>query len=518
MTNGSDAAPREIELKFALEPGERGEILSFLGAAEAPETRLDAVYYDTRDLALRRRGLSLRLRREDGRVIQTLKQRQDCACAFGRAEWTARVEGDGVDRAALRDTPAVEALLGEAPPAPLVDVTTRRTRVLVDASDEAKIEVSLDRAQTAAAGRSADFEELELELKAGGTPGLFEYAGALQSRFDLELSFVAKADRGFALLDDAAPTAEKFHAARIPADATTGEAFRVVAREAIEHIARNAEIFRASPGSDAVHQMRVGARRLRALIRTFSKVVADARRAALEAELRWLGKELDGARNLDVFLAGAWRRAERRARGKGEKDAAAKETRRRLETARVAAYARASAAATSPRLRRLLFDALAWVEVGPWTAPDAAAAKTRDRPAMKFARKRLAKARRRLVKAGVDLAALPAGQRHKVRIEAKKVRYAAEAFLPLFGAGGGGRDPEFIRRLKALQDDLGDLNDIATGAEIAADYPPADKLVAYETRREKKLLASAEDHLAALSKADRFWRRDAHSDQTPPAP
>ncbi|HWF01501.1 MAG TPA: CHAD domain-containing protein [Caulobacteraceae bacterium] len=504
MTNPAPSEPREIELKFALEPGESPEILRFLGAAETPETRLDAVYFDTRGLALRERGLSLRLRREDGKVVQTLKQRQEGGGAFGRAQWEASVEATGIDRRALRGTPAAEALLGLGSPLPLVDVTTRRTRVMIEGDAEAKIEVSVDRGQAAAAGRSSDFEELELELKSGSPEGLFAYAGPLQSRFDLELSFIAKADRGFALLDEAALTAEKFHAAAISADATAGEAFRAFVREALEHLARNARLFRSSPEPEAVHQMRVGARRLRAIIETFGKVARDDRRQVLDDELRWFGKELDAARDLDVFLGGAWRRAERGARRASETAATATDVRRRLETARVAAYARAGAAAASPRLRRLFFDLLAWAEVGAWTSPGAPGARRRDRTAAAFARKRLASARRRLVDAGEGLAQLSAPRRHKVRIRAKQVRYAAEAFAPLFGGREGSHD--FIARLKALQDDLGALNDIAVAKAIAGDYPPAGKLIGRQKRREKALLASAAHHLAAFAKAQKFWK------------
>lgn len=68
---------QEIELKWALdEPGWRrlgGELQALLGPprALAQHNR----FYDSADLRLRRAGLNLRLREEDGRVLMTCKRR-----------------------------------------------------------------------------------------------------------------------------------------------------------------------------------------------------------------------------------------------------------------------------------------------------------------------------------------------------------------------------------------------------------------------------------------------------------
>jgi CHAD domain-containing protein len=63
------------------------------------------------------------------------------------------------------------------------------------------------------------------------------------------------------------------------------------------------------------------------------------------------------------------------------------------------------------------------------------------------------------MKRGAHLAKLDDAGRHHARIEAKKLRYAAEGFMGLYPAR---KTRRFLDRLKALQDELGALNDIAT--------------------------------------------------------
>jgi CHAD domain-containing protein len=58
---------------------------------------------------------------------------------------------------------------------------------------------------------------------------------------------------------------------------------------------------------------------------------------------------------------------------------------------------------------------------------------------------------------------------HKLRIDAKKLRYAADFFSTVFtGIGATRRRGKFVDALKRLQDCLGDLNDIAVNEKFSA--------------------------------------------------
>jgi CHAD domain-containing protein len=65
-----------------------------------------------------------------------------------------------------------------------------------------------------------------------------------------------------------------------------------------------------------------------------------------------------------------------------------------------------------------------------------------------------------------DLAALEAAELHQLRLKAKRMRYAAEIFAPLYS----GKAPRrFIHRLSLLQDALGQLNDRTTAEKLLAE-------------------------------------------------
>jgi len=88
-------------------------------------------------------------------------------------------------------------------------------------------------------------------------------------------------------------------------------------------------------------------------------------------------------------------------------------------------------------------------------------------------------------------------QRHRLRIALKKLRYASEALTKLY-------DPEkvrpFVRRLKQLQDDLGEISDVRVAHHIVAELsgPDAEAVV----QAGKRLVAwheeGLEDHESSL--------------------
>ena len=78
--------------------------------------------------------------------------------------------------------------------------TTRVERVVrIVHVGEAVIEAALDRGELSADGRRAPVCELELELKSGQPPALFDLARQLAKRVPLRLSLISKAERGYGL-------------------------------------------------------------------------------------------------------------------------------------------------------------------------------------------------------------------------------------------------------------------------------------------------------------------------------
>ena len=503
-----DQGPRETELKFAL-PRERAEALltELAPLAEAKVRAQSSVYFDTDKRSLRRAGLALRVRSEDGRFVQTLKDEGDGA--FSRGEWEADLAGPEPALAKLEKTPADRVLKKGARIAPQFAVVVNRRSAEVEEGG-ARIELSLDEGEAKANGKTAPFAELELELKGGEAGGLFQLARKVAQAGDLTLSFTTKAARGFALTGRSRGRAQKFEAPKLKAQTTSAEAFRAAAKASLRQILGNAEALRERPSPEVVHQLRVGVRRLRTVMSLFKKMIADTRVAALKAELKWLAGELDAARNLDVLLKGEYRQQ----LGRKEDGQPLKHLGARLRAARRLAYARAAAAVENGRFRRLVLDLLIWIEQGPWTA-EAGDAERRERAVKAFAAKDLGKRLKKIEKRGRDVASLTDEERHKLRIDAKKLRYAADIFGQLYGRPK--RTKKFVGALKATQDCLGVLNDLVVGEDLARDVAvaaghadaeaafAAGKMTAERKKEVDRLMAASQKGFDALADAEPFW-------------
>ena len=108
------------------------------------------------------------------------------------------------------------------------------------------------------------------------------------------------------------------------------------------------------------------------------------------------------------------------------------------------------------------------------------------------------------------LAALSDEERHQVRIDAKKLRYAAEGFQGLYGRKAADR---FIKTLKALQDELGALNDIVTAETLMSRLGltseaafAAGEVVGRKAADKQRHIKAAAKALDRLEAVQPFWR------------
>lgn len=113
-----------------------------------------------------------------------------------------------------------------------------------------------------------------------------------------------------------------------------------------------------------------------------------------------------------------------------------------------------------------------------------------------------------MAKGGNNLIDADDETRHEVRIAAKKLRYAAEFFEPLY-KGRAKRHRRFITAMSGLQDALGSLNDLATAPDMLwtlglSDVAGAEDLFRGEDKT--KLLHQAADAHDTFVGTKRFWR------------
>jgi inorganic triphosphatase YgiF len=464
---------QEIELKLEVPPRALRRLKRMPVVRRAnghtQEKDLVSVYFDTAGHKLRKKGMSLRVRHVGDKRLQTVKANGHSAAGlFQRDEWEAPIKGDAPDLRAARRTALGEKLGKKLARTlkPVFETRVHRTIVPLDRRGS-RIELTLDQGQVRLGRRSTPISEVELELKRGRPADLFTVARELARRVPARFAVRSKADRGYDLIGERPIAAVGAQKIRLAADMSTGAAFHAIALGCLHHVAANEPAVRMQD-AEGVHQMRVGLRRLRAAIAVFSDLLDDDESARIAGELKWLGRELGPARDLDVYVTGnikPLRRTLPRKRGLAALQS-------ELDAQRAGAFGRARKAVESARYRALVLDTLGWIEGGEWTAStDELITVRRRRNAADFAREELARRVRKAMRKADRLAKLDARQRHKLRSAAKKLRYAADFFATLFdGRKARRRLRRFQRQLKQLQDSLGALNDIAVHQKLAGKF------------------------------------------------
>ena len=498
---GSDA-PREIELKLELASGTAEDLLAHPlldKARPLPKQsgQLHAVYFDTDDHALHGEGISLRIRRRNGKAIQTIKaEGPHKGIAMDRNEWETPVDGD-LDLTAAAGTPLEKLIADEALQARIKPAFTVETvRKAFEAKfDDAVIEVALDRAKASGGGKAITFSEVELELRQGRAGVLFALARSLSEVAPLRLSTVAKSERGYRLLDEDSLSPARAEKVKLSKDATCAEAFQIIARSCLAQMVQNETLVRLTQAPDALHQMRVGLRRLRAAMSLFRpQLLTDSESDKIRDDLRWAGQALGAARDLDVFI-------ERLRSMDDQPDPSQMEE---IERRRAEAYRDLLESLESRRFMDVILETAAWIEAGTWTTPGKGRKSACRRPAREFAEAELSRRFKRIRKLAKHLRDVGDEERHELRIRIKKLRYGTEFFASLFTSGKAQKRRNALSSLlEELQENLGDLNDLAVGGSLAM-YLPEISPKRLERQREK-LLDRSEAALSALSKADPFW-------------
>ncbi len=485
----ANSAPIEIELKLELDPTVLDRLKSHPACQQAPVSSADqsTVYFDTPDGALRKAGFSLRVRSSGGRFIQTVKPTSASAGLFSRDEWDAEVTSAEPDLARLAATPLAEQAASGSLAAltPILHSDVRRTSWIV-AEGSGRLQIDLDEGSISASGRDERFCELELELLDGEPAFAIALARSIAATVPVRLGVQTKAERGWALADGTAGKVRKAAAVAVKPEMSVAEGFVVIAHACLKHFRLNEPILLHQRAVSALHQSRVAMRRLRSAFTLFKRTIADDEFARLREELRWFTGTLGEGRNLDVFL---------------QRETIQPEQRRQLETRREAAYDDIAATVQSERLRTLMLDLVAWLEIGDWRTNAKA-----QRPLPPFARKRLSALWRWIESEGAALSRLDEERRHELRIQVKKLRYALE-FLEALFRDHRPRQKRFAAKVAELQEALGLLNDMATARALTADMPEADGgwLLTQPGEREQHLLEAAENHLDALRKVGPYW-------------
>lgn len=495
------ATGRELELKLDIEPEGSDALIDhpLLRDTVGGPRQTHSVYYDTKKKALHRAGVSLRVRRTGDRYVQTVKANGKASAGlFDRSEWEEPITGPAPELDRVRnltsvlDKQAVRAGLN-----PVFETLIERRTGLLDWQG-ARIEVVIDRGTVVAGKRREPVLEVELELLDGRPQALFDLARALQSAVPLRLGVLTKSERGARLARPRADQAVKAEKVTLSAAMSVAEAFQVIAFACLRHFRSNEPRVAAGRDVDALHQSRVALRRLRSAFSLFKPILARPAAERFRVELRDLSNKLGEARNLDVLLR---RRSEE----------LAPDARQRLVEERTRAYDEVTKALRSPRVRTMMLDLVEWIALADFVDNDASVRASAEAPLQPFADQVLRRFWKKVRRGGRNLPTLDDEARHTLRISSKKLRYATEFFAALYDKRAERRD-KFIAQLQELQEDLGELNDLATEgllearlAALAIDLPVHAE-AGGDDKHKAGLIARSDAAYRELADIGPFWR------------
>ena len=512
----------ETELKLiapasAIEALPRLPWLREMASGPARKEKLVSLYFDTPDCKLQRNGVALRLRRQGGKQTQTIKTADGGDGALSRGEWDSPIRGNRPDLDAVKNTPLEPLLKNGAGKTVRAVFETHVERITIPLkTGQSNVELALDRGFILAGKRREPLHEIELELKDGDSRDLAALAERFTDTWPVSYGAQSKAERGYALRNGQRSPPVRGDAIRLGPAQCIGSAFSAIALSCLHHLVGNeAAIRKKDP--EGIHQMRVGLRRLRAAISVFHEIAEDPKTETVKNGLKWLTDELGPARDLDVLVEDALRPLREENPGKHEIDILKFD----VQQQRKEGFARAKAAVESARYRRLVIDTALWLIAGAWSQRDDPLKQAAlQRPVKEFAPEVLGKRTKKIIKKTRKADELDARGRHKLRIAVKKLRYSTEFFASLFATRKQKkRREDFERLLKALQDSLGKLNDIAVHDRLAGQMVQLGRCTKKELQKSYAmgLLSGGEHKQAAscivkakktgrkLADAKRFW-------------
>lgn len=229
---------------------------------------------------------------------------------------------------------------------------------------------------------------------------------------------------------------------------------------------------------ESLHQMRVGLRRLRALLAMFEELAPPP--VALHASVEWLSGELGPARDWDVLADSTINSVQ------GIDAAALRQAAHERATGH---HAQILIVLREPRYAELMTQLHDWLGERRWRTDGALPPESPlAERAIKGAVPLLRKAEKRLAKRIDGLDETDAPGRHRVRIAAKKARYAAEFFRDLLPAR---RVKRYVEHLEKLQDRLGHLNDLAVADQLLEELKGGSSQVAKQAAYVRGYMAAS---------------------------
>lgn len=429
-----------------------------VASTKVGQERLNTTYFDTRDYRLTRWGCSLRYRVGQGWTVKLPAEGSGALLVRGEHAF----EGDA-EQPPRGASELLTAYLRESPVHKVAQLRTVRTFAdLVDSRGEKLAQVSLDGVSVIDEGRSVSrFREVEIELTNAAPEDLIDAVVVrLQAAGAGSPDPTPKVARA---LGSRARRPPEIVAEELAPGASAGEVVRRALADAVIRLLRHDAGVRLRPDPDEVHQARVAVRRLRSFLRTFLPIMDIDWASALRQDLDQLADDFGAVRDADVRIE----RLRARTQTLHQPDRAAARRIQAIAQAHRDDAMRHVSETISSRSYVDLLKRLVDAARVPSLAPIAAEPAIMALPPLVASLWR--NARNRVEQFGDR----PSDrQLHKLRIRAKRCRYAAEALAPVIGK----RARAFSKAAAALQEVLGEHHDAVVTQDWLKRNVPAGKL------------------------------------------
>lgn len=268
--------------------------------------------------------------------------------------------------------------------------------------------------------------------------------------------------------------------------------------------------FRSRPDAEAVHELRIAARKLRGTVALIGRLTRNDHLTRLSGHAKSVAKALAKARESDVLKQGFQRQSRKKREAKGYSEFATVLAKRQEDLRRqaIAAIAGTGSLHLAYMTRRLNGASRQQLRaLDNMNRHDAKA------PAREMAARLLDELARRVAGKSRRLRKMGDSKRHKLRIAVKNLRYGAELFSSLFERDP--RLPRYLSRLGKLQEELGTCNDaVAAKGQVAAILhgqsrqvrKAAKEFLANMKARKKNSVAKLKRRVKGLKHAAPFWR------------
>ena len=508
------------ELTFSFQPDDLLGLkelpcLKALAAGRASTRQVTQVFHDTPDHRLFGSAATLWVHKAGGRYFQCIA-RDDGRFAGGAVapRWEGPIPTEAPVVPAIEDDD-LRTLIGRDGSAwvePVFRAEFRRTSRPLALADGAPARVHLDVGAITAANGSEPLSELTLETGDGAPRQLFELATEILAQVPIRLCTTSRAKRGYRLVTGGPPGWEKDTKVGLSTDATVEEALAHTVGHCLDHMLANEACVLLDNHPEGIHQMRVALRRLRSALRLFRPVLPANQYLWLSGEVKWLTGELGPTRDWDVFQDEIVGPVAQRLEG----DEGFAFLLKRIDGERRRSRRASRLAIRSKRYTGLLLGLGTWLARRGWRdQPLTEEAAVLFGPINALSDILMSKRHKKVRKDGKRFDSMSIDERHMLRIDVKKLRYAGNFFASLYA-------PKlvvpFAENLSKLQDALGYLNDVAVAQtlveRLCSDCIGEDALlcrqaggivIGWHTRALADIEGSLSEEVARFIKCKPFW-------------